>query len=110
MGHCYHIEYQKRGLPHSHLLMFLHEDDHFLNPATIDEIIYAVFQGREADLELHSIITAAMVHGPCGAENQECPCMTRRVGEASKCSKGFPKAFHEETTMQANGFPLYQRR
>jgi hypothetical protein len=76
MGHCYRIEYQKRCLPHSHLLLFLPEDDHFLDPATIDKIIRAEFPSRVANHELHGIITAAMVHGPCGAENPECPCMT----------------------------------
>jgi hypothetical protein len=34
MGHCNRIEYLNRGLPHSHLLLFLHMDDHFLDLAT----------------------------------------------------------------------------
>ncbi len=88
----------------------MHEDDHFLDPATIDKIICAEFPSREADPELHSIITAAMVHGPCGDENPSCPCMSRRAGETIKCNKGFPKTFQQETTMQGNGFPLYRRR
>jgi hypothetical protein len=43
MGYCYPIEYQKHGQPHFHLLLFLHEDDYFLYPATIDEIICTEF-------------------------------------------------------------------
>jgi hypothetical protein len=77
IGHCYLIEYQKHDLPHSYLLFFLHEDDHFFDPATIDEIICAEFLSREVDPELHDIITTAMMHGPCNDENPECPCMTR---------------------------------
>jgi hypothetical protein len=109
MGHCYRIEYQKRGLPHSHLLLFLHDNDHFLDPATIDEIICVEFPSRKDDPELHSIITAAMVHGLCRDEDPNCPCMTRQVGENFKWGKGYPKALNMETTLQANGFPLYQR-
>jgi hypothetical protein len=79
MGHCYRIEYQKHGLPHSHMLLFLYKDNHFLDLATIDKIICTEFPSREADPELHSIITAVMVHGPCGDESPECPCMSRRA-------------------------------
>ncbi len=43
MGHCYHFEYQKRGFPHSHLLLSLLADDHFLDPATVDDIICPKF-------------------------------------------------------------------
>ena len=35
------IEYQKRGLPHMHLLLFLHPEDRFLTPEHIEEIICA---------------------------------------------------------------------
>jgi hypothetical protein len=90
MGHCYQMDYQKRGLPHPHLLLILHEIDHFLDPASIDKIICTEFLSRTADPELHNIITSVMVQGPCGDENQNCPCMIKQVGENVKCSKGFP--------------------
>jgi hypothetical protein len=77
MEYCYRIEYQKHGLPHFYLLLFLHKDNHFLNPATIDEIICSKLPSQEAHLELHGIITAAMVHGPCSDEKLECRCMSR---------------------------------
>lgn len=42
-GSVYTIEYQKRGLPHLHLLLFLHPDDriHFRDAAVLDQIISA---------------------------------------------------------------------
>ncbi len=110
MGLCYRIKYQKRGLPHAHLLLFLHEDDHFLDPATIDQIISAEFPDKEADPELHHIITSAMVHGPCGDEDPESRCMAKAHDGVMRCSKRFPKSFCDETLMQANGFPIYRRR
>jgi hypothetical protein len=109
MGHCYCIEYQKRGLLHSHLLSFLHEKDHFLDPAIIDKIICAEFLSWEADPELYNIITLTMVHGPCGDENPNCLYMTQKVRDSMKCSKDLSKAFCNETTMLANSFPLYRR-
>ena len=33
------IEYQKQGLPHLHLLVFLEDSDHFLEPEVIDEMV-----------------------------------------------------------------------
>lgn len=46
-----------------------------------------------------------MVHGPCGSDNMNAPCM---VDE--KCNKHFPKIFYEETTMDEDGYPMYRRR
>ncbi len=104
MGHCYRIMYQKRGQPHSHLLLILYKDIHFLDPATIHEIICAKFPSREVDPELHRIIAAAIVHGHCGDEDPDYPCMTQQMGKNVRCSKGYPKTMNMETTLQANGF------
>jgi hypothetical protein len=41
LGHVYTIEYQKRGLPHLHLLLFLHPDDKFITPEQVDEVVSA---------------------------------------------------------------------
>jgi hypothetical protein len=90
--------------------MFLHGDNYFIDQATIREIICAMFLNEEADPELCGIITAAIVRGLCNDENPECHDILRRVGDAMKYNIGFPKAFCVETTMQANGFPLFQRR
>jgi hypothetical protein len=89
------------------LLFFLHEDNNFLNSATINKIICAEFTSREANPKLHSIIIVAMVHGPSGDEDPNCRCMTWPVGENVKCSKGSLKAFNMKTTLQATSFMLY---
>ena len=46
-----------------------------------------------------------MIHGPCGSLKPDAPCMRDGV-----CSKGFPKALCQETTLAENGYPLYRRR
>ena len=52
-----------------------------------------------------------MIHGPCGEDNFKAYCMIQddRTGHL-KCSKQFPKAFADETTVQENGYPTYRRR
>jgi hypothetical protein len=37
----YTIEYQKRGLPHMHLLLFLKRGAVFLTPKLVDEVVCA---------------------------------------------------------------------
>lgn len=46
-----------------------------------------------------------MIHGPCGELSPMCPCM-----KDSRCSKRYPKSFHNETTIDQDGFPVYRRR
>ena len=58
------IEYQKRGLPHLHLLVFLKDSDHFLEPEVIDEMVCAELP--DPSEELREIVTSQMIHGPCG--------------------------------------------
>jgi hypothetical protein len=109
------IEYQKRGLPHLHLLIFLNHSD-FLDPEVIDKIVCAELpdlndESWNNDPEITEIVQSVMIHGPCGDHNPRAACMEvdTRTGRAA-CSKRFPRAFCEETTVADNGYPLYRRR
>ncbi|CAH1448406.1 unnamed protein product [Lactuca virosa] len=101
----YTIKFQKRGLPHSHICLFMHSECKLPTVEYIDPIISAEIPNIDEDPELYSLVKEFMIHGPCGAENFNCPCMVDR-----KCSKNFPKQFCNHTSVDSDGFPLYRRR
>nr|KAJ0204427.1 hypothetical protein LSAT_V11C500276410 [Lactuca sativa] len=101
----YTIEFQKRGLPHSHICLFMHSDYKLPTVEYIDPIISAEIPDIDEDRELYSLVKEFMIHGPCGAENFNCPCMVD-----GKCSKNFQKQFCNHTSVDPDGFPLYRRR
>ena len=82
----YVIEFQKRGLPHCHLLIILADDCKIRLAADIDTLICAEIPDPVAHPELFEIVKASMVHGPCRALNKNSPCMAE-----GKCTKDFPK-------------------
>ena len=100
----YSIKWQKRGLPHCHLLLWL-IPEHKITPDTIDDVICAEIPDPTVDPELHQIVTCNMVHGPCGSINPDSPCM-----EDGRCSKSYPKQFKADTQLGADSYPLYRRR
>ena len=56
LAYVYTIEFQKRGLPHMHLLLFMHPDSRPREPAEVDEIISAEFPDPEQEPELHQLV------------------------------------------------------
>ena len=63
----YTIEFQKRGLPHMHLLIFLEPQYKFRDPESVDQLISAEIPDPFRKPHLHGIVSTVMVHGPCGA-------------------------------------------
>ena len=99
------VEFQKRGLPHAHILIFLASEDKIRDNEVIDDIIRAQFPDQATEPELYAIVSNTMVHGPCGKNFLNSPCMID-----GKCSKDFPRAFRDDTNANLESFPLYRRR
>ncbi|XP_076888124.1 uncharacterized protein LOC143538445 [Bidens hawaiensis] len=100
----YTVEYQKRGLPHAYICIFLHPDSKLSSVEDIDPKISAEIPNKDEDPVLYSLIKDFMIHGPCGAYNPKCSCMID-----NKFSKNFPKRFNENTCVDTDGFPIYKR-
>ena len=103
--HIHVIEFQKRGLPHCHLLITLRECDKLREAEDIDSFISAELPDPTIDPELHRIIKCNMIHGPCGVINPQSVCMSD-----GKCTKNYPKEYAEKTELCDNGYPRYRRR
>jgi hypothetical protein len=99
------IEFQKRGLPHAHILLILHPE---VKPKTIDDInsiVCAEIPDPVQQPHLYEVITRCMTHGPCGNVKTNARCMKNGT-----CSKRYPRPFCEMTSIDDNSYPTYQRR
>ena len=99
-GFVYTIEYQKRDLPHMHLLVFLEEQDKIQTVEQIDAVISAQIPELNLHPQLHSVVTQYMLHGPCSPQR----CIENNV-----CKKRFPKVYTPHTIIKEDGYPDYAR-
>ena len=67
------IEFQKRGLPHVHMLIWIHESYVPKTEEEIDKTTCAEIPDPDTHPELHKIIMSSMIHGPCGTNNRNSP-------------------------------------
>lgn len=102
----YTVEFQKRGLPHAHILLWLHGEDKLKTARDIDRLISAELPDPTIYPKLSDIVNNFMIHGPCGFGFPKSPCM----GDDKKCTKYFPKSFHQFTSIDDDGYPKYRRR
>ncbi|PAA61494.1 hypothetical protein BOX15_Mlig031738g1 [Macrostomum lignano] len=102
-AHVCSLEYQKRGLPHVHFLLWLVSGQR-VTPDRYDKIVSAEIPDPQQQPRLHELVKTHMIHGPCGVVNPACPCMVD-----GQCSKGFPKEFQQATLTSDTGYPLYRR-
>ncbi|KAI5438706.1 hypothetical protein KIW84_024434 [Lathyrus oleraceus] len=105
LAYIYTIEFEKRGLPHAHILIFLHPSNKYPRPEDIDKIISAEVPDPLKDPKLYNLVKTHMVHGPIGSKNLNSPCM-----KDMKCSNFYPKKFQYSTIVDQDGYPLFRRR
>ena len=116
VAHMNVIEFQKRGLPHIHILLILADSDRAMSPNFVDSAVCAELppnpeasasqSEKDQCLRLRNIVLSNMIHGPCGKSNPNSPCM-----ENGRCTKNFPKEFQKQTVVdQDSNYATYQRR
>lgn len=99
------VEFQKCGLSHAHILLFLAKEDKNPKSAHIDKIICAEIPDREVGPKYYLVVQDFMVHGPCEISKSNSSCM-----DDGRCTKYFPKKYVELSTIDEDGYPVYRMR
>ncbi|KAF5818603.1 putative helitron helicase-like domain-containing protein [Helianthus annuus] len=100
----YTIEFQKRGLPHCHTLLWVSSASSVQSAEQVDQYITAELPDPVANPTLYRIVTDCMLHRPCGLARMTSPCMKDGV-----CSNNFPKPFEHATRFDNAGYVHYKR-
>ena len=85
------IEFQKRGLPHAHILVMLHPDDKPQCGEDLNDYVCAELPPQDGPLR--RAVLQHMLHSECGPGSGQ-PCMD---DDDKYCKKNFPKEFAAET-------------
>lgn len=103
MIHC--VEFQKRGLPHAHIICKYDHD--CVHPDDIDRVISAEMP---TDPIARELVRKLMVHRHPPADQPPARYCQRVVNGTRICRFGYPKPLQEQTTVDSQGRVLYRRR
>ncbi|XP_076031047.1 uncharacterized protein LOC143019248 [Oratosquilla oratoria] len=101
------VEWQKRGLPHVHILLWM---ERHVTVDFVSRVISAEIPDKNKEPRLYEIVTTNMIHGPCRGFDESQLCCQGKYGSKSLCGKGFPKVYRGDMCFGNNGYPLYRRR
>jgi PIF1-like helicase/Helitron helicase-like domain at N-terminus len=105
IAHMHTIEFQKRGLPHVHILLILDTSDKTQTSEDVDTIVSTEIPDQTKHPELYETVINTMLHGPCGPSITDASCMIN-----DKCSKRYPKNYCDHTKIISGTYPEYRRR
>ena len=101
------IEFQKRGLPHVHVLCILKREN-IISAQEIDKYAIAEIPDRNENPGDWRRVVKFMLHRPCGSVNPEAHCCKKKHG---RCEHNFPKKYTDFSTFsEDDGSPVYRRR
>jgi hypothetical protein len=104
IGNIWTREYQKRGLPHIHLLLIFPQAQKVTNVDDIDRLVSAELPAIE-NAEVYETVTKCLLHGPC-----EPMYPNARYMVDGMCKKRYSREYSEATTQGEDGYAVYQRR
>ena len=84
----YVVEFQKRGLPHVHMLIWQDNDSKTKLKRNVDNFVSAEIPDPEIDPSGYEAVKQFMIYGPCGPEFPKSPSLVNH-----KCSRHFPKKY-----------------
>lgn len=95
----YTAEWQRRGLPPVHILLWLQNK---LMSTNIDCVINSELPNCQEDPVLFEIIKTSMIYGLCGHLNPRSSCMNN-----GRRTKHYPRELIYDTQTGDDGYPLY---
>jgi hypothetical protein len=96
----YTIEFQKRGLPHVHIIFWVSTDTSQPTPTLIDSVITAEIPDPQQDPLGYTLVAEHMIHGPCGPNNMEyAQKVIQKIFEKKQQLMQMASQFIEEETM-----------
>jgi hypothetical protein len=112
-AYSYVIEWQKRGLPHLHMLITLEEEDKLRNGDDVDQMIRARIPNIAEEPNLFQRVADHHMHGPHtvdkdGNVQSGCFIIDKKTGKP-RCRFYYPREYSEKTTLDENGYPSYAR-
>lgn len=107
-GHVGVIEFQKRGLPHAHILVTLDPKAKMTTADKVDAFISAQLPDKEEHPNLYERVVKHNLHGPHRTINDPCMKQDKRTGK-KRCRFHYPKNFADTTTLNEDGIPSYAR-
>jgi len=99
------MEFQKRGLPHAHILLWLNGENKLQPYRDIDRVISAELPHADIYPKISKAVSSYMIDGSCGAARFKSPCM-----KEGRYSNFFPKKFTSSTSIDEDGYPSHRRR
>lgn len=84
IGYVYTVEYQKRGLPHAHILLIMEPSARPLSCEAYDRFVCAQIPNPDTHPRLYAAVSKFMIHS-CT------PYCISSTPSSSTCKKGFPK-------------------
>ena len=79
IAYTYVIEFQTRGLPHMHFLLFLDKNDKINTSEKVDELISAEIPNEDIYPHLYDVLRQFMIHEPCGEQHMGSSCMNKNT-------------------------------
>ncbi|XP_074337348.1 uncharacterized protein LOC141674540 [Apium graveolens] len=103
-GVMYIVEFQKRGLPHVRMLIWLDANSKKNLKQNVDKFVSAEIPDLLLDPVGYAAVKEFMIQGPCGLQNIKSPCM-----KDLRYIHHFPKEYCARSTFDDSGFPMYMR-
>ena len=105
VAHVFVVEFQKRGLPHIHILLILKEGHNIKSGDQYDRFISAEIPDKYEYPILHKLVLKHMMHGPCENKRPTNTCM-----QNGQCKYHYPRPYNNKSIQAKDGYPIYKRR